>query len=157
MRSVSGDVPSASVTLLDTSQYQRCLAADGRLVSRLDVLRRWIRDHAGLHRRLLRFEKRWSNLWAHADGMGLRQRIRTAPDCLYATSQRHLPRGAPYHCGYYGRLIITSPCCAPAFANHGPRSPRGCSRKVTIATGGALARTQERASALGRGRLRLHS
>src|SRR5258708_1205417 len=85
-RSLWGDVSSTGAALLDPSKQSHRLAAYGYHVSCLDVLRRWIRDHAGLHCGLLRLQKCGPHLWAHADGVGLRQRIWATTNCLYAAS-----------------------------------------------------------------------
>ena len=77
------DVPAPGRPLLDTARHLFGGDSYGPLVHHPDVLRRWIRHHAGVYCRLLRIEECRADLRPDAHCVGFRERIWTA--CLSRT------------------------------------------------------------------------
>ncbi len=68
------------------------------------VLRRRVRHHAGVYRRLLRIEERRAHLRTDAHRMGFRECIRSIAHRTYAAKQRIVYKRSPCDCRHHGRI-----------------------------------------------------
>jgi len=73
---IRSDVYLAGRTFLVPAEDHHVVDNDNRRFCYPDVLRRRVRHHASLHRRLLRAEECGIDLWFNANGLELRQSVR---------------------------------------------------------------------------------
>src|SRR5580698_66803 len=101
---VRNDVSVAGRPLLDSARHVFGGDSYSSGVHHPDVLRRRVRDHARLYRRLLRIEECWAHLRTDAHGVGFRERVRPVAHRTHAAKQWIVCERSPCDCRHRRRI-----------------------------------------------------
>src|SRR5882724_8067570 len=99
---VHRNVPGPGASVLRPSRNK---LGEGAVCGRVfdpHVLRRRVRNYAGLRCRLLRIQERWPHLRSYAHGMGFRERIRPTAHRVHSANNWLISWSAPRYRGDYG-------------------------------------------------------